>query len=87
MSSSLIFMEPCQGPATCSRLLMKIGWAESDIEWLPVGMGAVLKATVVWRLPSLTQQPLTDTHDNKKGCKPVEFILDERGRVLIHSVC
>lgn len=66
---------------------MKIGWAESDIEWLPVGMGAVLKATVVWRLPSLTQQPLTDTHDNKKGCKPVEFILDERGRVLIHSVC
>lgn len=54
MGSSLIFMEPCQGPATCSGPLMKIGWAASEILWLQVGIGAVLKVNgpVVFHLRS-----------------------------------
>lgn len=52
MSSSLIFMEPCQDSATCSFLLMKIGWAGSEVLWLQVGTGAFSRATAVWWLLS-----------------------------------
>lgn len=67
-------MEPCQGPATCSGLLMKIRWAGSEILWLQVGIGAGLKVKMVWWLPSqpyitasLTNGRILNTHDNKTG--------------------
>lgn len=64
-------MEPWQGPATCSRLLMKIGWAGSEILWLQVDIGAVLKVTAYitpgrWRIHN--------TNNNTKGCEPGEWI-------------
>lgn len=44
--------------ATCSRVLMKIGWAGSRILWLQVDTGAVLMAEVLYS--SLYQAWLTE---------------------------
>ena len=73
MSSSLIFMEPCQGPATCSKLLMKIGWVRSEILWLQVGTGAVLRAKIVHK------QPLSGLVDEVFRINPVTRNVSQYG--------
>lgn len=88
-------MGPCQGPATCSCLLMKIGFAVSEVLWLQVGTGVLFegKSSLVASISHLSNSLYSDRNQDKwqqnrmwDSTESIASMWHEIGHVLIHTL-